>query len=987
MPYCPECSASVPQGVERCPVCSAALVDTPTTGENYPGPPEIDVKALERLLAAALAPRYELLKLLGAGGMGAVFLAREVALKRLVAVKVLAPLLAADPPARARFQREARAAAALSHPNVVRVYAVGATRGKVPYIVMQYVEGMALTEWMRHRGRVPERDARRIIGEVASALAAAHARDLVHRDVKPANVLIEAETGRAFVADFGVSAALSPAGRQETKLTATGMIVGTPPYMSPEQVAGDPVTPKCDIYSLGVMAYELLTGALPFTATTMAGWAAAHLRDTPEPLTKRRSEVTPQLARAVQRCLAKAPDDRPAAADVARALLPSLDTEIRWPPPGLGNLLGRGASAARELLLTAAAGLLVLVALAFTPDVLQVHERWLSRFGSGLLAGSAGTQPLPDSSQISFFIWQSALILGSAVFLLGVFYLAAVAYWLRRATRYRAVGWTWPTLLDVAVDRDGRSGALLAGGGELGFLDQFERHAILRARRRRVAWLLAGALWLFLVLGLWIGASVLGLLSADGAASLAGPGALAFTLVPLLACLIAADLATLVERRLLGPVSAQQSVSVTPVEVEEWYKSVPGGVAGQPDPRTYRRAAQIQGTALATVLVAATAIAVGLGQVVLSSIAAARFVQSAAPRAAVLHGMVRRLAATDPYAEARRLVAPYLPVPVSLPDAAVRQLVRQLFERDTLQPLPPAPWVDPGLIGTGSREYVLHQAVRRAYSRALPLETAALLDSVSAHPTVQAFRALARASSVDLVGALLEGSSAGMGGLNGASAALLLQAARLNTLGAIADLQRGDTAGAARRLGENAAVAEQLFRSPLRARAAYGLLRWEVLTPLAALLEVEGWTDEAGGLRATRDGLVAALAAPPRIGIVGLAADAPHMPLFNGVILRSPLPEGERIELLAAGWAGLCAHPAEILTGPARSRTEGLLAVADSLGSAHARDLVTLVGRPWARPVTWQKPSRGVVGALLDWGPVGVATRILWCTSEERLAR
>ena len=968
-------------------MCGAALVDTPTTGEHVPGPPEIDVKALEKLLAASLAPRYELLRLLGAGGMGAVFLAREVALKRLVAVKVLAPVLAADAPARARFQREARAAAALSHPNVVRVYAVGATRTKVPYIVMQYVEGMALTEWMRTRGRVPERDARRIIGEVAGALAASHARDLVHRDVKPANVLIEAETGRAFVADFGVSAALSPAGRQETKLTATGMIVGTPPYMSPEQVAGDPVTPKCDIYSLGVLAYELLTGALPFTANTMAGWAAAHLRDTPEPVTKRRSELTPQLARVVQRCLSKAPSDRPPAAAVARALLPSLETEIRWPPPGLGSLLGRGATAARELLLTAAAGLLVLVALAFTPDVLEVHERWLSRFGTDLLAGGARTRPLPDSSQVSFFIWQSTLILGSAVFLLGVFYLAAAAYWLRRAARYRAAGWTWPTLLDVAVDRDGRSGALLAGGGELGFLDESERRSILRARRLRAAWLLAAALWLFLVLGVWIAASVLGLPGDNGPASLAGPGALGIALAPLLACLIAADLATLVERRLLGPVSARHSISATPVEVEEWYQSVPGGAAGQPDPRTYRRAAQLQAAALATALGAATVIAGGLGEVVLASIAAARFVQSAAPRAAELHGMARRLAASDPYAEVRRLLAPYLPEQVALPEAAARQMVRQLFERDTLQPLPPAPWVDPGRIATGSREYVLQQAVRSGYHQALPPETTALLDSGAAHPTVVAFRNLAHARSVDLFAALLDGPIADAESLPAPPAALLLQAARLNTLGAIADIQRGDTNGAARRLGENAAVAEQLLRAPHLSRAAYGLLRWEVLTPLALLLEVQGWTDQAGALRAARDGLVTALAAPPRVGIAGLAADAPPMPMFNGMILRSPLPEGERLELLAAGWAGLCAHPAEIITGPSRSRSQMLLAVADSLDSPHARDVVILSGRPWARPMTWQQESRGVMGALLDWGPVGVATRILWCSSEERLTR
>src|SRR5262245_48523755 len=127
MPYCPECSASLTQGAARCPTCSAALVDTPKT-EEMEHLPDIDVPALQKSLAASLGTRYEILKLVGVGGMGAVFLAREVALKRLVAVKVLAPSLAADPSSFTRFQREARASAALSHPNIVRVYAVGQTR-------------------------------------------------------------------------------------------------------------------------------------------------------------------------------------------------------------------------------------------------------------------------------------------------------------------------------------------------------------------------------------------------------------------------------------------------------------------------------------------------------------------------------------------------------------------------------------------------------------------------------------------------------------------------------------------------------------------------------------------------------------------------------------------------------------------------------------------------------------------------------------------
>ena len=264
MPYCPECSASVPDGAASCPTCGAELVATPADGAEQEPSPASDLELVTADLRHSLAPQYEYLRVLGTGGMGAVYLLREPALKRLVAVKVLAPWLAADARARTRFEREARAAAALSHPNVVRVYAEGETSGlRLPYIVMQYVEGPTLSEWMEQHRPASEREARRIIGEVASGLAAAHARQLVHRDVKPSNVLVEHDTGRAYVVDFGVSAALATSPSEEaTRLTATGTVTGTPVYMSPEQASGETVTPKSDVYSLGIIAYELLVGEL-----------------------------------------------------------------------------------------------------------------------------------------------------------------------------------------------------------------------------------------------------------------------------------------------------------------------------------------------------------------------------------------------------------------------------------------------------------------------------------------------------------------------------------------------------------------------------------------------------------------------------------------------------------------------------------------------------------------------------------------------------
>ena len=315
MPYCPECSASVPDGAVSCPTCGAALVSTPADGAEQEPSQSADLELVTADLRHSLAPQYEFLRVLGTGGMGAVFLLREPALKRLVAVKVLAPWLAAD---------------ALSHPNVVRVYAEGETSGlRLPYIVMQYVEGPTLTEWMEQHRPASEREARRIIGEVASALAAAHARQLVHRDVKPSNVLVEHDTGRAYVVDFGVSAALATSPSEDaTRLTATGTVAGTPIYMSPEQASGETVTPKSDVYSLGILAYELLVGELPYEARTAMGWAAAHMRDTPTPVRVHRGDLAPEVAAIVDRCLAKDPDDRPTAEDVARGLLPGIESEI-----------------------------------------------------------------------------------------------------------------------------------------------------------------------------------------------------------------------------------------------------------------------------------------------------------------------------------------------------------------------------------------------------------------------------------------------------------------------------------------------------------------------------------------------------------------------------------------------------------------------------------------------------------------------------------
>src|SRR5262245_5679598 len=217
-------------------------------------PPEVEPEERDfmRLLEKALSPSYTLVKRLGSGGMGAVYLARDPVLKRLVAVKVMAPMLAADADARARFEREAQSVASISHPNVVSVYSVGELENGVPYLVMQYIEGETMAERLQKDGPLDARSAKRVLGEVSSALAAAHRKGIIHRDIKPANILWDEDTGRAMVTDFGIAAVLERGDEREAvKITHTGTAIGTPAYMSPEQLLAEPVTEKTDIYSLG----------------------------------------------------------------------------------------------------------------------------------------------------------------------------------------------------------------------------------------------------------------------------------------------------------------------------------------------------------------------------------------------------------------------------------------------------------------------------------------------------------------------------------------------------------------------------------------------------------------------------------------------------------------------------------------------------------------------------------------------------------------
>ncbi len=287
-------------------------------------------------LQQALIGRYSLERELGRGGMGIVFLGRDVALDRLVAIKLLPPAMAAQPALRERFRREAQMAAKLSHPNIIPIFAVEQV-GDFVFFVMAYVEGETLGHRLRTRGPVSPSDGTRLIQEVAWALAYAHARGIVHRDVKPDNILLETGTGRALVSDFGIARATEISGS-----TAVGEVLGTAQYMSPEQACGEPVDGRSDLYSLGVVAFFALSGKLPFDAPDVAALLAQHITKPAPPLASLAPGVPKRLARAVDRCLAKDPSERFQTGEALGEAVAQTTEVVREVPAPIRVWLSRG---------------------------------------------------------------------------------------------------------------------------------------------------------------------------------------------------------------------------------------------------------------------------------------------------------------------------------------------------------------------------------------------------------------------------------------------------------------------------------------------------------------------------------------------------------------------------------------------------------------------------------------------------------------------
>jgi len=310
---CLKCHTPLPDNSKFCFACGADQ-----TGGGATAATSGQVESLMARLQRIVEGKYKLERLVGKGGMGAVFLAQDLTLDREVAIKVLPPDISQDPHVIKRFQQEAKTAAKLDHTNIIPIYRVE-SEGGLNYFVMKYVAGVSLEDVLEQKKEPLAPDyIQRVVWEAACALGHAHQRGIVHRDVKPANIMFDHD-GKVMLTDFGISKALQAA----SGFTGTGMIIGTPHYMAPEQAKGQAVDGRADQYSLGVVAYRMITGQLPFSGDSVHTILYKHIFEEAPRTSSIRQNVPPFLSEAISRAMAKEPDQRfPTMEDLATAVWP-----------------------------------------------------------------------------------------------------------------------------------------------------------------------------------------------------------------------------------------------------------------------------------------------------------------------------------------------------------------------------------------------------------------------------------------------------------------------------------------------------------------------------------------------------------------------------------------------------------------------------------------------------------------------------------------
>ena len=295
MKACPKCGAEYPDTTTLCPSDGVALE-----------------KTTDSLLGQTLAGKYRIDERLSEGGMGTVYRGTHVLMDKTVAIKVLRPSLAADEKIVARFSREARAASRISHPHALSVTDFGESEDSVVFLVMEYLSGQTLKEIIREEGPMALPRAVEIIRQVGGALDAAHGEGVVHRDLKSENIMLLSSSGTDYakVLDFGIAKIKERDGEYDPGLTAPDLVIGTPQYMSPEQCSQSPIDARSDIYSLGVILYEMLVGHVPFTGESSTAIMLKHLQQPAPSVSDERSDLSPAVGRVVARALEKRPEDR-----------------------------------------------------------------------------------------------------------------------------------------------------------------------------------------------------------------------------------------------------------------------------------------------------------------------------------------------------------------------------------------------------------------------------------------------------------------------------------------------------------------------------------------------------------------------------------------------------------------------------------------------------------------------------------------------------
>jgi hypothetical protein len=731
----------------------------------------------------------------------------------------------------------------------------------------------------------------------------------------------------------------------------------------------------------------LLTNELPFKANSPMGWAAAHLRDTPTPTAERRPELSPAVAQLVDGCLAKDPDKRPTAQDIARGMLPMLDAQMDWPPPGLGWLHGRARTLSRVGFVAALGAILATASFTLLPSALTTGAGWLGRFP---LAAQLSASPTPaagitDTTALMILGWQAAMVLGLAAYALAS--LGFVTHLFRIADygiRQRLLGWKLETLYDVAVDHDGHTGNVQAGSGDFASLGERRRGRILIARRLSHAAILLGASWIIAGFGAATVGIDIGLITDVPEVGLFSMLDTVVVLSPGLALLLLGAVAGLFELWQLGRLGRQHGYDASAEDVAVWYRSLPTGTSAPAAalPPQHERAAR-WGSQILQVVVALAAAAALTGAVMsgLALLTASRFTQRHGPGPASLLAEAGRFAAWDPIGTARSDWTPYRPEPEDIPPRLANQWLTRLVSPATGADGLPA--YDLPLGAFFARDAASGTLFTRAASGRIPSDTVALLQRLASHPRTLLLRriAAAREAALPTMSATATGDSGRPAGTPFLFTRRVTEAARANVLAAVFDAVRGDFDVAAARIGENAAVADHLLDAPhlLANKTAVGILRDHVLRPLASLERARGNADRAARLSTAADRLVFTL---PVGGVAALAAHTGDLPRLADLAADTRIPRGYRVAWLTSAWVGLCAHPREILLGPSAERRQELSGVVDSVNDIQGlAELMTASERIWTRPFTGAAPTPGRIARIAERLFLGAAMRLVQCNA------